>query len=566
MNITFGAVNDIFKTLPIGYYLGRNIKNTLDESGDLSFFEPAADRIVISYKNVAAALEAATFDADKDSLESVIRGILYHELSHVLLTPADLDKSITYISRTRSMPNAFEIMNIFEDERIETLCARVYMNTDFRRNIMLLNNYTGAPATTADEAFYHLVRFHVGKEEFLNRMFWIIRSYKEIRSCMSYYINAVLDFYRDFCEDWERDHKAPESAGEGASSDKGESKDGSSDTGSDESEDTSGSSTSATAETDDEETESDSSDDCQGTPEPATAETTGTAETTDTAETTGTPSMETSSKPESKTEDTSDDGCLTVDDLRDMCPESPDMDKVALTKDQLKDLAQNKLDKYRDTKLMARLSAIINQKLRKDNQNGKAINSYSGRFNVRAVTREDCRYWMAQNRSGHIRAYSKFHLNLFIDNSGSFCRNDDRMNQFLIALANITDPNFSFDVITINTHVVEWEGHNRLFESDGGNCVRPSIKKVIDRHQRRGEYNYNVVLFDGDAHSDDGWGRNPKYDTEPLMFFDRPDTIIISDRDNERYFEGASKAKVKYVSNYCAEFIDAICNLMERAL
>lgn len=559
MNITFGAVNDIFKTLPIGYYLGRNIKNTLDATGNLSFFEPASDRIVISYKNVATALEAATFDADKDSLESVIRGILYHELSHVLLTPAELGKDIERSSRARRLPNAFDIMNVFEDERIETLCARVYMNTDFRRNIMLLNNYTGAPATTADEAFYHLVRFHVGKEEFLDRMFWIIRAYKEIRSCASY-ITAVLDFYRDFCRDWERDHATSESAGEGTSSDKEGSKNGSSDTGSAESEDTSDSSTSVTAETDDEETEPGSPDDYQGAPDSATAET------TDTTETTGAPSMETSSKPESKTEDASNDGTLTVDDLRDMCPESPDMDGIALTKDRFTDLAKAKLDKYRDTKLTARLSAIINQKLRKDNQNGRAINSYSGRFNVRAVTREDCRYWMAQNRSGHIRAYSKFHLNLFIDNSGSFCHNDDRMNQFLIALASITDPNFSFDVITINTRVVEWEGHNRLFESDGGNCVRPSIKKVIDRHQRRGEYNYNVVLFDGDAHSDDGWGRNPDYDTEPLMFFDRPDTIIISNDENERYFEGASRAKIKYVSNYCAEFIDAICNLMERAL
>lgn len=96
---------------------------------------------------------------------------------------------------------------------------------------------------------------------------------------------------------------------------------------------------------------------------------------------------------------------------------------------------------------------------------------------------------------------------MFIDNSGSFWRNDDKMNIFIRTLARIKDPNFSFDIITINTKIVEWEGNSKIFMSEGGNCLSPKIAEVIRRHTPSATNVYNIVLFDGDAHSDDGYGR-----------------------------------------------------------
>ena len=57
------TVEDILKTLPIGYYLGRNINVVLD-NGANSFFDPIADKITIGYE-----MFRQTFDKVKISYE-----------------------------------------------------------------------------------------------------------------------------------------------------------------------------------------------------------------------------------------------------------------------------------------------------------------------------------------------------------------------------------------------------------------------------------------------------------------------------------------------------------------
>ena len=155
------------------------------------------------------------------------------------------------------------------------------------------------------------------------------------------------------------------------------------------------------------------------------------------------------------------------------------------------------------------------------------------------------------------------HFTLFIDNSGSFRYNDTYMNTFIRTLSRINNPDFSFDVITINERVVEWPNTNCLFRSNGGNKLSNEIGKIIKKHHKSNCNNYDIVLFDGDAHTDDYKHQNP----EPFSKFDSNNTIIITDSENKRYIEhNVHKAKVKYVKNYCDEFINSICELLERAL
>ena len=93
MIITINHVKNIFKTLPVGYYLGRNIVHVLDEYSNVSYYDFNTDEIHVSVENVLTAL-ASVDVANETTLEEIVRGILYHEISHVLLSPKSLVEKV----------------------------------------------------------------------------------------------------------------------------------------------------------------------------------------------------------------------------------------------------------------------------------------------------------------------------------------------------------------------------------------------------------------------------------------------------------------------------------------
>ena len=103
MELSYAKCETILNTLPIGFYTGRRIDTTLDAKVETSFYSPAEDKIVISYPIIAQRCKQISEDVDE---EGAVRGMLYHEVSHAILTPATLQASIP--------------VNIFEDERIES--------------------------------------------------------------------------------------------------------------------------------------------------------------------------------------------------------------------------------------------------------------------------------------------------------------------------------------------------------------------------------------------------------------------------------------------------------------
>ena len=506
--VSFIEVKNIFDTLPIGYYLGRRIEYILSESCKSSYFDPAKDLIIVSYPMIS---EATKSFKDTDNLESVIRGLLYHEIAHVMLTPPKLKK---YAKSSKYA----DAINIVEDERIETLCKNTFMNVNFKRNIILINNYKGEEPKTADSAFYHLVRYHKGETRWLSRLEFLLSRYSHIIATSegSYYAHDIEDFYKDFI----KDYKSKESSSHDTSK-SSESKYNSSDI--------DNSSIVAKNSNNDINNENELNIDNV------------------------TIINEDENEDESKDE---------VDSILDSIEDFDDIKNI--TKDAFKNIASSTIDVYYDAQLEERLNKIILDKLKKKAINGSAISSYSGRLNIRAIgTRDDYRWWSQQNRAGHVKQCSKVHFTLYIDNSGSFYKNDDKMNTFIRTLDRINDPDFSFDVVTINTHVVEWPDHNCIFNSDGGNKLNNDIANIIKKHHKPNCNNYDIVLFDGDAHSDDYSHQTP----EPFSKFDSINTIIISDSYNKRYIEGSvKKAKVKYVNDYCKVFINSICDLLERAL
>ena len=105
MELTFAKCESIVNTLPIGFYTGRRIGITLDKETETSFYDPMEDKIVVSYPIIAHRMKAMP-ETSTCTEEEAVRSMLYHEVSHAILTPAS------------EMRNSFQL-NTFEDERIE---------------------------------------------------------------------------------------------------------------------------------------------------------------------------------------------------------------------------------------------------------------------------------------------------------------------------------------------------------------------------------------------------------------------------------------------------------------
>ena len=188
MTATFNEVNNILQTLPVGYYTERKIEVKL-ANNNTSYYDMMNDEISISYNQVSDGLAHVPTTM---SLESSIRTMLYHEISHAILTPK---MQVTFAR------------NVFEDERIESLLADFYMNVDFKTFVKAVNNFKGEAPQTADEYFYQIVRYRVGPRKFTDRVHKIIMDYAYItRMTNSWYAfdytDAIDRLYIDITNDF----------------------------------------------------------------------------------------------------------------------------------------------------------------------------------------------------------------------------------------------------------------------------------------------------------------------------------------------------------------------------
>ena len=51
MSVSYLEVKKVFDTLPVGYYIGRDVKRELSESENGSYYDPMNDKITISFNN-----------------------------------------------------------------------------------------------------------------------------------------------------------------------------------------------------------------------------------------------------------------------------------------------------------------------------------------------------------------------------------------------------------------------------------------------------------------------------------------------------------------------------------
>lgn len=448
MEITFKQVDDIVRTLPIGLYAKRRIPMETSADAKTSYYTPSLDTITISYPIIATAVRSLP-NMDAESLERAVRSMVYHEVGHGMLTPRKMKID--------------DMINIFEDERLERILDGTFLDVDFHRQVYAINGYTeGEPLPTPNSdlmMFYHLVRFRSHPNPDLVAM-----------------VDKIIDTFRylNFQSPYNHYWQYIES----------------------------------------------------------------------------------------------------IKTLYKLCTKST-FQKSEMQP--IKDLLSNALkrgrsegyetgneflyavDMMRDEKLYQSLS-IIFESFNKKNSKGNAIQGYSGVLNPRLADRPDYRMFDRATATRGNNTFGTFHLNLFIDISGSMYRSELQLNQLLRTLIALEEknPNFDFTVITCkHGQKILTDKKDYTLNCNGGNSLDKDIFSQYKQVQKPNTYNYNIVLFDGDAY--------PTHKTN-FKAFDFNNCTIISDMENAKYIKPyVNTARVIYTKNYTAELFDNIIKVMQTA-
>lgn len=499
MEITYLQVKKIFDTLPIGYYIGRDVQRELSNDSKESFYDPMNDKICISYPFIKEGLK----ERDEKNIENDVRTLFYHEVSHVFLTPKSLMKAFDrWFPSFEYSISSNTVINIFEDERIERMFDNFFLGVDFDEYCKRVNHWTGiSKAKNIKEAWFDFIRFRTtikACEHLLPRIDYIIKKYSEMLNVNTYqydsyitpYCQDVRDLFKDFYYEWNKDSKKSKNNSK-TSTDKKDS---------------------------------------------------------------------TSSSISSSDSSASPDSDVKSENVKPGKSEEKKKESI-ISKSALKDIINDITTLYIDDKMIETFKQIFNKNSKITKRNSSAINTYSGIFDTRSVVRDDYKFFLQSNRIGHQKAYSKMKLNLFIDRSGSFDRSVNTVNKIIYALQKVEklNPNFEFDVVTIGMDERLLPKKNRTFSANGGNAITAKMTSIYNSLQSTQSEVINILLFDGECYTDCPF-ENCKY---LACFNNKKSVIISEDSNKRAFNKYIPGVKVKYCTNFTDELYKSIITSLQ---
>lgn len=183
MEFTFARCKTITETLPIGFYTGRRVEITVSETEPTSYYSPTDDKIVVSYPIIAHRM--AQIAENSCNEEEAVRSMLYHEVSHAILTPV------------KEFYNNKEL-NCFEDERIESVLRHYYHGVDFRKQLLDIHGGHVPEAKNASQAFFNAVRFGLGTAAVQERIRQMLNKYAKLnRASLRYTGSPTIAQYEN---------------------------------------------------------------------------------------------------------------------------------------------------------------------------------------------------------------------------------------------------------------------------------------------------------------------------------------------------------------------------------
>lgn len=498
MELNKNELQNIADMLPIGYYAKARVSIEIDENADTSYFVPTNRKIFVSLKGVNSSLSGVSANTP-DEAEKAVRAHLYHELSHAILTPNSMGVN--------------NVINVFEDERIETLLDGFYHNVDFKANVKALCNFDpNHIPQNPFEKFFYACRFRIGKQEWLDEVEQIIQRYKDLNwnSQDHYsYTYDINNLYQKIAkenpskQDWQ---KMIDEAMQRMQSENNEN-----------------------ADIPDEYNSMDKSD------EEADGEGDGEGE----------------GKPQPNNE--GEDGNESNEESTD---KSKGQNKG------ISELIENIFANVRDEKLYQALDDIL-QNFAKKNKGGSAMQTYSGVFNPRNCVRDDYRFFDRKSGLRGSNPFGSLHLNLFIDDSGSFDTNVEAANKIIATMIDLSKKYsfFSVDFALCGGAVKKVDHDHAIVRAASGTHVQAEAVSIVKKMQKANTFNYNIVLYDGWASFDQS---AMKHEYEP---WDMSNTTFILDPSCER--AGNAKriqnGKVIISKNYLADLSKNILDTLSRA-
>lgn len=519
MQLTKELLQHYINKVPIGYYVGRNVDVAIGDKDD-TYFDLVKGSIVISYPTIKDNARLIKTDADA---EKSVRHLIFHELSHALLTPRILHIDM--------------VLNVFEDERIESILKNYYLDTDFKAFVKKLNGFKNQPPENEWDAWYQLVRYRRGPVYFLSRVHEIIDDYThldiavsridtEIRSSIRNYEAEVNHLYEEFVKWYNQtnpsDLKIDKSLkdlmqngeGDGRSDDKNNQQ-----------------TQVGTGLSNANNNQSDSNKDGSEKALQKLLE-----------------SLKDSKKDllmEVPKVDDKANKFANVSSIEAIDVSKGDYDDLYTIIDDSNDKAgglwhrpgkdDDKAKQKADKAVFDMIDSLISLLKTTRKNNGSSIAAYSGVINPRNVIRDDYKYFMQQNRKGHASVYSKMHLNMFIDCSASFKDNDEKVNTLLWALTKFERavPDFSYDLISCGVGQKLRPKYNRTQSSYDGTVLTDDIFDMFKKQQFTNAVNMNIVLYDGKVNHLHKYKTTGKCIESNWEAFNDVNTVIIVDDSNE---------------------------------
>lgn len=594
MEITIKEFSNVLNTLPISYYAKREIETVMDEKAETSYYIPLEDKIGVSFPAAHGIFSRLPEDIkpnDVPELESVIRGFLYHEISHGLISPDSmLDLANSEIEQS--------IYNVFEDERIETFFKDYYIGVNFKRNIILLNGWAGEDPKDAFEDFYYTVRFRHGKPVYLQEVNNIIEKYYDLNrssahSEINYYTKEIYNLWLEIAKDWYENNEKEKLLTENPNYDSSDTM-GKKDTVKKVIEKDFASykpSCILTMPFDSDNSDSEESEGSKNNKDNKN----GKKSKVNIYMGSNTSSRSSTEEEEQKQEDGSGLSDELQDLLNKLTEEAESKQNSSCEKDnpshqqshqklsphenphkkKSQEMLNSTLNKFIDDNLTDNLRTILLNFEKRNKSNQGAIMKHSGKLNPRLIGRKDWKIFEYKDFSGQINGYSKLHLNLFIDTSGSYRCNEDKTNTILKSLIILEQEFdfFSFDLVTCQCGETLRNKKERYIRTGGGNHLDKEIFGIFNKLQLPNYFNYNIALFDGNAFTDIHYGHaSEQY--KNFGAFNSRNCSIISDSDNEEYIKKYSPSSNNIIvsssngwnTKYSKMLYDNIINVLTRAL
>ena len=525
----------ILKTLPVAHYLKVDtIPVIFDNYSQTSYFNPNGFEIHIALVNIAEAIVGSgKEELTNADLEKHIRCFLYHEISHAILTPRRLMQR-AQSGFTLLNPN---FANILEDERIETILKNYYHGVDFKQN--LHNAIPLQHAKTFENFVFNAVRFRyapIMKKEINQKVNQFIQITSKINSTTSEETSlcrAMENLLKYLKGIWDKLVQMAKSQSDSQQSNSSSNEEESSSSTEEKTQSNSKKSSQSESEDTNESKENSSKEDSSAKGDSSNEESEESEEESDNSS-----KEESEDKNEEHNEDSSKEESTGNEENAEDPSQSEDDDPTAIIADDFEEeSADSKLSNEEIEETMKNAVVLLKQESAKcwngysmklkdyesDNNTkvellkvivrnvGTGINQsqaqygYCGRFNAKRFMKDhndSCKWFekKAYEDNQTSKKSSKKILNIWLDQSGSFEKNNNEVNKILKALYEIEQKrnDFEWNLIRVDSHfVIERNKERRFSKSSGSNALpKEEIEKCYHELNKSG-YEYNIILFDG---------------------------------------------------------------------